>query len=172
MKFEGDLLPSQARGIPQVTPDVGDSTLLIPNVVQPTIELVRPAQPATVFAGQNSSFFIVFAAQSRNAAAATTNGPIFQKGRWRLTLQLMFLSNWDNSASNTPQAVLQLSDGSQAAGLASFHTGLATFVHLAYSTRLDLLIPTDGWILQWFIQTTGVGQISIAEVGVLANKMS
>ncbi len=171
MRIVNDIIASIARGVLGAVPEMGDDTLKIGAALSPIVRLSKPIIPATTFVQRDSSFNIVFAAQSRNQAGATTTGPVFAKGMWNLQLHMMVLANWDNSASNTPQAVLNLASPVQNSSIASFHTGLASFVHLVSTMAVDVLIPDDGYLLSWTLATTGVGQTTIAEVGVIANKL-
>ena len=172
MRIDTTIIASLARGLIGAIPGVNDAVVSVGSDIVPIIKLLRPLQVATTFAQQDQSFFIVFSAQSRTAAAQSPQGPVFAKGLWRLNLSMMFLANWDASPSNTPQAILSLLNPNGAkASLATFHSGLGTFVHLTQRIDTELLLPDDGWALVWDLSATAGAQITIAEVGVIATKL-
>jgi len=172
MIITSELLASLAASIDKAQPEYDDVQLRLSSSVSPTVVLCKPMLGTTTFGPiQRSSFHLVHAAQSRNQGAATTDGPILSKGLWEFDLSFTYISNWDNSASNTPQATYNIAyPNGLTASIAAFQS-MTVSTHLTNSIKTKMLVPVDFVKLTWFLQTTGVGQITIGHCGVIGNKL-
>jgi hypothetical protein len=149
--------------------DGGDVQLLVPSVVQPTIDLIVPIDgkiPLQADAKQQS--FFGSSSQTRtNQALLDTITYTVDKGYWEFTIILSSFFNWTGAGGLAVGTAIRINSGPFSILLLShFPVTGAQNSSLTFKALLRA-----AWSFQSSIGVTGVGQTTDLQFSIVANRI-
>lgn len=173
MNVSSPLFPDLSKAV-----DLGGGpappTLEVPAALLAVAQLPLQQTPTVIFnvlTPQRSSFFNYNAVVLTNGAILTQTLCTFGQGLWHIHLAMMFISNFDDFASDSEGGIVELGDPTGTfrplwQGPPKVSPGI-----VAQNLSFRSLMVDDGWALRHSVFTNGVGQTGHQKTTVVAEKL-